>query len=157
MFEIAIVALLAGILSLEGYRMYLAIRPTSRKKHMQDRLRGTRNMIWDLQFKVFKTREIREEIRQEYDQMKSRIATLDERIKNWPKDKDEGDRKRLEDDKVRVERDAGRFLKQMQGLDLEVEGSKPTQELPDGHQGITDQIDSLRELEGMLKDYIRGL
>lgn len=155
--EYAIVGLLALIAGCEVYRTYLGKKSPTRKDHFKQRLQGTRNTIWDLQFKVFKTREIREEIRNEYDMMKSRLATLEQQIANFPTDKDQGDKARLEDDVVRAKRDADRFLAQMKELDLEVEGSKKTNEHPDGVTGITQNIDSLRELEAMLKDYIKSL
>lgn len=113
--------------------------------------------IEDMLFKRFKTLEIREEVRQEYDAMKSRIFTFEEQIKNWPADKDVGDRKRIEDQKVLAERDRDRFLAQIKQLDIEVHGSKRTNELPDGATGIDQQIDSLRELVLMIKDYSKTL
>lgn len=153
-----IIAVLLGIIAIaETHRTYLSMRPQTRKRHFEDRLRGTRATIWDLQFKVFKTREIREGIRRDYDQMKSRISTMEQQIKDWPADKDVGDRKRIEDDKVRAERDAERYVKQMQMLDVEVEGAKPTAENPQGHTGLTQQIDSLREVEKMVQDYLKDL
>ena len=158
MITIIAVSLLAVIAIVEVHRSYTGLnRTTSRKSHFKRKLEGTKAMIWDLQFKVFKTREIREDIRQEYDQMKSRIDALDTQIKNWPSDQPEAERKAKEDQKVLAERDAERFLLQMKMLDEEVEGAKPTAENPDGKVGIVNQIDSLRELEGMLKDYIKEL
>lgn len=155
MTTIIAVGLLAVIAVAEVHRTWLSMRPRTKRIHFEERLRGTRATIWDLQFKVFKTREIREDVRKEYDQMKARIEAYDTQLKNWPADKTEGDKKNMEDDKARAERDAERFLKQMQMLDLEVEGSKPTAELPDGYAGITQQIDSLREVEKMLQDYLK--
>ena len=155
--EILIVGLVAVIAGCEVYRTYLGKHKPSIKDHFKRRLQGTRETIYDLQFKVFKTREIREEIRQEYDMMKSRVESLTKQIAEWPKDAPEGDRKRLEDDKVRAEQSVNRFLAQMKELDLEVEGSKKTNEYPDGVTGVTQNIDSLRELETMIVDYIKTL
>ena len=112
-------------------------------------------MIEDLSFKRFKTREIREEIRVEYDNLKSKLSILETQIKAQ-KDSptmEKGEIARLDDQKVLLDRDIERYLKQMKGLDLEVEGSRPTAEYPDGVQGINQQLDSLRELIGMLEDY----
>ena len=63
----------------------------------------------------------------------------------------------MEDTKVILERDIGRYEGQMKQLDLEVAGSNPTAEYPDGVQGINQQIDNLRELSEMLKDWIRKI
>ena len=116
-------------------------------------------MIWDLEFKRAKTRMIREEIRQTYDNLKSRLHILEEDIKKQKETPtmEKGDIARLDDQKVLLERDITRYEAQMKGLDLEVNGSKQTAEYPDGVQGINDQLDALRELMGMLKEYMRGL
>lgn len=151
------IILLAIIALAEILRLILTHKKTTKNQHFQQKLDGVEKMIWDLEFKLNKTGMIREDIREEYDNMKSRIATLDEQIKNWPKDKGEGDRKRIEDQKVLAERDANRFEAQMKGLDEEMYGAKPTKENPEGVQGITTQIESLRELISMLKSHITSL
>lgn len=130
-----------------------------KKDYFKQKLVGVQKMIWDLEFKRFKTREIREEIRIEYDNLKTKLEMVTTQLKNeqdkptMPKE----ELARLDDQKVIIERDIDRYLKQMQGLDLEVEGSKQTAEYPDGMQGINHQLDSLRELDGMLKDYVKNL
>lgn len=152
-----ITALLSIIALSEVTRLVLTHKTTSKKAHFKQKLDGTQKMIWDLEFKAHKTREIREDIRKEYDFMLSRIATLETTIATWPKDKDEGERKRLEDQKVLAERDAERFKAQLKNLDVEIEGSKKCNEYPDGATGIVQQVDSLVELQGMLKNYIKSL
>lgn len=114
-------------------------------------------MILDLEFKRFKTREIREEVRQDYDNLRSRLHVLNEQIKsqteNPPIKKEETTK--LNDEKALLERDIERRKKQVESLDLEVEGSKPTSDYPDGVQGIDNQLDALHELLGMIRAYIR--
>lgn len=116
-------------------------------------------MIEDLLFKRFKTREIREDIRQEYDNQKSKLSLLESQIKaeEAKPTMEKGDFARLGDEKVLLERDIERYLQQMKALDLEIQGSKPTAEFHDGVQGINDQLDALRELAEMLKEYIKNL
>lgn len=155
--NIAIIALLAALVSLDLFRWFQGKRLDSKKAHFKNKLLGTYRLIWDLEFKVFKTKEIREGIRQEYDNMSSRIASLEDQIKNWPSDKDQGEKARLEDQKVIAARDRDRFQHQMASLDAEVHGLKPSNENPNGMVGILEQIDSLRELAGMLKDHIKTL
>lgn len=152
-----VIALLAVIAGAEVYLSYLIIRKPSKKRYFNGKLQGTRNMIWDFEFKVFKTREIREDIRQQYDQMLSRIEGYKTQLENWPAEQPEEDKKRVEDLRTLAERDAERFLKQMQMLDAEIEGVKPTVENQGGQVGVSEQIDSLREVEGMLKDYVKTL
>lgn len=152
-----IITLLAVIALSEITRLLLTHIPTTRKGHFKQKLEGTSKMIWDLEFKVFKTREIREDIRQEYDFMVSRVDNFDKTIKTWPKDGDISERKRVEDQKVLAERDRDRLLNQVKDLDSEISGAKPTNENPEGHIGITEQIDSVRELQGMLRDFIKSI
>ena len=129
------------------------------KKYFQKKLKGVQYMIWDLQFKRAKTKMIREEIRMEYDNCNSRLSVLQDEIKKQAEkpSMEKGEIARLDDKKVLLDRDIERFLGQMKGLDLEINGSKPTQEYQDGVQGINHQLDALRELQGMLKDYIKSL
>ena len=149
---------LLGIIALaEVLRLVVTYRPVSKKQHFKQKFEGVTKMIWDLEFKAFKTREIREDVRREYDQSKARLSAIEEQIIIWPKDKDEGDRKRLEDKVVLQKRDVERFEAQMKQLDLEVNGAKPTVDYPDGVQGINHQVDSLQELKGMLEEWIQQM
>ena len=159
------------------------------KKYFQSKLDGVQKMVWDIEFKRFKTREIREEIRQEYDNLKSKLSVIQTKIASQKKDptkiceihnpgegkekvhKDKGkceceyidnhiEIAEIEgqyDQEILLSRDIERFIGQMKGLDLEIEGCKPNAEYHDGVQGINDQLAALRELQGMLKDYINGL
>lgn len=149
--------LLAIIALSELTRLVLTHRNPSKKAHFKGKLAGVEKQIYDFEFKLAKTQMIREEIREQYDQMKSRIMTLEDQIKNWPKDKDEGDRKRLEDDKIRAEVEVKRYEGQMKNLDEQMYGAKPTNENPEGVQGITYDIDSMRELSEMLREHIRSI
>lgn len=154
--EYIVIALLAIIATTEVTRLILTHKKPSRKEHFKQKLDGTTKMMWDLEFKIYKTREIREDVRKEYDNCKQRISVLDGRIYLLPKDKEKwsDEDKRIEDQKTLLERDAQRYEQQMKNLDIEVEGSKPTNDYPDGVTGIQQQIDSLRELTEMLRDWI---
>ena len=149
-----IMALLLVIAVVEIIRLRLTTRNISKKAHYKQKLRGTERMRWDLEFKVEKTNQIREDVRKKYDYMKSRVATVEESLKT---EKDKAEKANLEDKKVIATKDAERLLNQIKALDLEVNGCKPCQQYPDGHTGIVDQIASMRELEGMLSNYIRTL
>lgn len=129
------------------------------KAYFKKKLDGVQCMIWDLEFKRAKTQMIREEIRMEYDNLKSKLSVLEGEIKTEKENPkmEKGEAARLDDRKVLIDRDIERFIGQMKGLDLEVNGSKPTEEYRDGVQGINQQLDSLRELQGMLKSYIDAL
>lgn len=150
--------ILLGIIAIsEITRLILTHKKTSKKEHFKSKLEGTQKMVWDLEFKKFKTAEIREDVRKEYDYMQSRIDTINKSIQDFPKNKDKAERARLEDDKVRAERDLGRLKGQIEHLDLDIKGSKPTNQYPDGVSGIEDQINSISELTKMLKNWIKKL
>lgn len=121
-------------------------------------------MIWDLEFKRFKTREIREEVRQTYDQQKAKLLSIETTITNERAKPDsyankmaEGDIARLDDEVVRLKNDIERYAAQIKQIDVDVDGSRETNEYPNGVAGISQQLDSLRELEGMIREYIKEL
>lgn len=152
--EYLIVSLLAIVALVEAYRFYQTVRPYSKKGHFRGKLQGTRTLIYDLEFKRFKTREIREDVRKEYDMDCSRIHALEKQLEALSSD---DEKKTIEDKKVLAERDRDRHLAQMRRLDAEVNGQKPTNDDPDGVIGITEQISSYKELAKMLEDYIKTL
>jgi len=149
--------LLAVIAIAEVVRLVLTHKKQTKKRHFKQKLDGVLKMIWDLEFKRFKTKEIREDIRKEYDTARATIETLSQQIAAWPSDGNIDEKKRQEDKKVLRERDATRYEAQMKALDEEVSGARPSAENPEGTRGIEDEIDSLRELCEMLRDHIRSL
>lgn len=153
--ELYIVILLAGILTMDGIRFWRTHRHANKRDYFKGRLRATQQLVWDLEFKLFKSREVREEVRRDYDSMVQRVLSFEKTIAEW--EGDEAERKRVEDQKVLAERERDRFLAQLKMLDREMEGAKPSAEDPEGATGIIQQIDSLREVQGMLRDWIRTL
>ena len=129
------------------------------KQHLRNKLDGVQRMIWDLEFKRFKTLEIREDIRKEYDTLRSKLEIVQTQIKREKETPvmPEGDRKRLEDAEVRLQRDIDRTKAQVDGLDVEANGANKSAEYPDGVQGISQQIDALHELDQMLREYIKNI
>ncbi len=118
-------------------------------RHFKQKYNAIERTIWDLQFKRFKTREIREEIRQTYDMAKSRLSITETNLKTETPNKAQ-----LEDEKVILERDIARYEQQLQALDNEINGAPPSSENPDGINGITAQIESFEELKLMVRDYM---
>lgn len=129
------------------------------KKYFKDKYDSIQKMIWDFEFKREKSKMIREEIRVEYDNNKSRLELLEAQIKSQAEKPtmSKDDIARLDDDKVKIEKDIERYKNQMKDIDLEIDGSQPTEELPNGQIGINHQLDSLRELLIMVKEYIKKL
>ena len=136
----------------------------SDKRYFKKKLQAIHYSILDLEFKRFKTLELREGVRKEYDHLRSRLEVLGNEIQKeslLQKTKDEqivrmsvDEFKRLEDQKVLIERDIERMITQMKQLDMEVNGSKATENMPEGYTGISNQLDGLRELSAMVKEYI---
>ena len=130
-----------------------------KKRYFKKKLQAVQNAIFDLEFKRFKTLEIREGIRKEYDNLRSRLEVLNTQIEkeSAPKGLREtaiDEFKRLEDQKVILEKDIETKKNQMEGLDAEVNGlaaSAENQATP----GINHQLDAYRELAGMIKEYVK--
>lgn len=130
-----------------------------KKKYFRDKMRSVEKMILDLEFSKFKKAELREEVRQMYDNKKAQLMALEQLIaseKTVPTmSKDEA--ARLDDDKVLIEKDINTHKDQMVVLDVEIRGQAPTNDNPEGIQGINSQIEAFRELVIMIRDYIRIL
>ena len=128
-------------------------------RYFVKKLAGIDKMIEDLLFKRYKTLYVREQIRQEYDGLRSRLEILKTQIAS-EKDKptlSPDEFKRLEDDEVRLTQETERKVSQMKGLDIEINGAKPSAENPEGHQGLNETMEALRELTQVTKNYIREL
>lgn len=129
------------------------------KDYFKKKLKGVQAMIWDLEFKRFKTLYVREQIREEYDGVRSKLEIIKTRIAS-EKDKPTisvDEFKRLEDDVVRLNQEVERKVAQMKGLDIEITGAKPSAENPEGHQGLNETMEALRELMNVTKAYIKEL
>lgn len=129
-------------------------------RYFSKKIRGVMCMIADLEFKRFKTKEIREEVRQTYDQQKAKLHSIETTIAHEEAKTEnkmpEGDIARLKDEVVRLKQDIDRYAMQLKGIDIDLEGSVPTNEFPQGHEGIAQQMDAFRELLAMLRDYRKG-
>ena len=157
MIEYITIALLALIAFAELYRLYLTQVEQTKKQHFKQKVTGVNKMIWDLEFKRFKTAEIREGVRKEYDNLKSRLFSTEEQVKNFPKDGDKAVLAGMEDQVVILKRDVTRKEDTLKALDAEIDGIKVSKENPDGQIGITENIDSLHELMSMVKDWLKRI
>jgi len=112
-------------------------------------------MLWDLEFKRFETQQIREGVRQEYDEAMSKSSALKEGIK---KEKDKEKRTKMEEQlEVLEKRDIRKLKETMQGLDLQIQGSPKCSDWPDGLQGTNQHIETLHTLIARLKKYTKNL
>lgn len=140
-------------------RLYLTHHKLSKHRHFQQKRDAVQRTIWDLEFKRFKTEEIREDIRREYDSRKAVLFETEKATELLPKDRQHwtDEQKHLDDNVVRLKQDLERFERQMKALDEEVGGTRPTNENPQGVVGVTQQIDSYQELLGMLRDWMKRI
>jgi hypothetical protein len=148
-----------------------------KKKYFEQKLEAVQKMIWDLEFKRFKSLEIREEVRMQYDSLKAKVQMVKDRIKTFPeldpelvkleysdiklidekKKKWSDEENKLDDEKILMERDIQRYEGQMKQIDMDVHGANASVDRPDGVQGLDHQLESLQELKGMLKIYNKTL
>lgn len=113
--------------------------------------------IWDKEFERFKTKEAREELRVEYDRQKAQLATLETQIKLVDEGKqkmEEGERKRLDDKKVLLERDIKRMEQGREEGDPNDDGFN-LKNFDRNIMILNSQIDQLHSLQGMAKDYLK--
>jgi chromosome segregation ATPase len=125
-----------------------------RREHFKNKLKAVEKSIWDLEFKRFKVREIREEVRAEYDNKKSKLAALEREMveqKEGVISKEE--REEMEKNKAILTEDINRHMQQMADLDTDIVGAPATEQSP-GKPGINLELDSYRELAEMLRIYI---
>lgn len=136
----------------------------SQKRYFKKKLKAIQCQIWDYEFKRFKTAELREDVRKEYDAAKSRLEVLKTQINAELQDGRAFDsktheltdeHKRLNDQRDLLEKDIKKMEGQIDSLDEEINGAKPSESNPQGVNGITQIIDSLRELREMVKDYLK--
>lgn len=131
-----------------------------RYRYWYKKIKGMKKMIEDEKFTAYKTSELREEVRGEYDQEQARLDNLDRRIKN-KKDTiaeiGEGEFKRLEDEKIITEAKSKGLQEEMDTLTMKVKGGKPTQEHPAGVIGSEQTIEKLHDLIDFVKHYIKDI
>jgi predicted nucleic acid-binding Zn-ribbon protein len=123
-----------------------------RKKHFKNKLEGIDQMIWDWEFKKFKLEIQREEKRQEYDGLKSRLEVVTTQLKAVDLKSDES--KALVDQQVLLESELKEVLESIQGIDAEIGGLPPSAENPEGVTGINQQLDAIFELKEIYKAYV---
>lgn len=122
-------------------------------QYFKDKLKSVQKMTWDLEFKLFKTKELREEVRKQYDRVKETVDALNIEIQKRVDQKDKQETLlALEEKKKPAVNDLKNLTEQLGAFDQEIEG---TQLNPDGTPSIQSQLDGLYELKLMLNDYIK--
>ena len=120
------------------------------KKKAQD----VQYTIWDLDFKIAKSREVREGVRQDRDRAIEGINQIDNVLPSItikPEEKES-----LEKDKATLQENVTRYEAQMKMIDDQINGGVPSEDNPAGI-GIMERIKSLTELREMIKQYMRRI
>lgn len=143
--------------------VYKELLPVGKNRHSREKAQQIKRMLFDLDFKRFKSLIIKEEFRKQYDESMNRLTTLQTTLKFRAEEKDSKDQKvvdeykRLEDEETLLKRDIDRLKAQMDFIDAEIKGSNGTPENPEGVQGINQQLSALRELAEINQKYIKTL
>ena len=129
------------------------------KSYFKRKQEAVQKMIWDMEFKRFIVLRDREQIRQEYDGLKSKLHILDSQITSQKENPtmEKGDIARLDDQKVLLERDIQRTEESLAGKDAEVNGLPKSADYPDGVTGINDQLEALHVLYATIPQYLKIL
>lgn len=122
------------------------------KKHFKEKIKYMDVQIWNLEFTRFQISQIRESIRQEYDQLRSRKEAINSTLKT---EKDEVKITEMKDQLEKVENGEKVMLQQMQDKDIQVNGCKECEQFPDGVQGLNEQIEVARMTQQLYKDYLK--
>lgn len=124
-----------------------ALLPETKKSFFKRELNRVNRQIWDAEFKVEKTLQIKEGIRQDRDKLNDAKFQIEAKLKDTPDDKEL--LKQFGDlvDTIK------RYELQMNMLDKQISGVRAEGDNP-GEEGINDTISSLAELRAMYKDYL---
>lgn len=123
---------------------------TSRKYRLFTRkLRDVQTALWDLEFKVAKSRQVREGVRQDRDRAVSHAKQLEPQVENL-KDKDA--KEKASKELAATQDTIKRYEAQMQMIDRQVEGFQGS-ETEQPVVGVNEQMASLAELREMYKEY----
>lgn len=127
-----------------------ALKPDSKKSFFKREMTRVKKQIWDTEFKIEKTLQIREGIRRDRDGLVDQRHKLEAAFKATPNDK------QIEADLKEVNDTISRYERQMKMLDNQIQGVPAEGEDP-GENGLNDTIASLSELKMMYEQYIAKL
>lgn len=113
------------------------------------KIRDVRTAIEEQKFKIAKSRQIREGVRQDRERVAQAVFNLDEALKN---EKDKDRIAKMTEERAANAEAVTRYEKQMQMIDNQINGVPASGDQP-GEQGILDTIASLTELLSMYKEY----
>lgn len=124
----------------------------NKKQFFKDKITNVTYNIWDLEFKVAKSRQVREGVRQDRDRAIETVASLEARLKTEKKEEAEKTKAEI----AATQDNVKRYEAQMLMIDKQINGFSGT-ENEEPVIGILEQLKSLAELREMYKSHIASL
>ncbi len=121
-----------------------------KKSFFKQKIEEVNKVVWDLEFKIHKAHQMREQSRQQRDQNINALMRVDESLKADPTNEN------LLKEKANFEVIVGKLEGQMKMIDDQINGVPATEE-DSGAQGIMEMIGGYAELREMYKTYISEL
>lgn len=119
-------------------------------KFFKDKVTAVTKTIWDAEFKIEKSRQVREGVRQDRDRALEAVGRIDAQIAT---EKDKANLETLEGNKKQMQEEVARYEAQMKMIDDQVNGAEATKD-SDMVIGLMEQVKSLVELREMYKSYL---
>lgn len=137
----------------------------SKKRFFRKKIDQVEKMVWDLEFKLFKLREMREERRMARDRAVETVQALDNEL---PKDLKQETKDALLKERAEHQKHKDKIEKDLVVLDVRINGiglleGKPDDYVneiaaklePGEYNGVLNQIEAGKELVKMYREYIR--
>ncbi len=128
-----------------------ALTPVTKKSYFKAKLKTLTRQMWELEFKIDKTLQVREGIRQDRDKILDAQHKIEAALKANPTDE------ALLKEKAMIDDNILRYERQMKMLDDEIHGVQATSVEEPGKEGINDTLATLAELKKMTEQYINYL
>lgn len=124
----------------------------AKKKYFNAMVADAEKVIWDLEFKKFTALQEREVTRRQYDQGQDALARINAQLQNPSLDKDT--KEHLEGQKAGVEKTLGDLMTHMKNIDGVISGAAPSEQLPEGAEGIDNKLSSWVQRREYIKSFI---
>lgn len=127
---------------------------TNRKyRFFLNKIKAVEKSIWEQQFKISKSRQVREGIRQDRDRAVENRGQMENRLK---KEEDVKEKENLEEQIKKVSENISNLEHQMKMIDDQISGVVGN-ETTEGIVGILPTIESLSELKKMYKEHLKSI
>ena len=127
---------------------------TNRKyRFFYKKIKDVTAAIWEMEFKINKSRQVREGVREDRDRAVENVKSLEAQIPNV-EDKDM--KKKMEADMATHADNVKRYEAQMKMIDDQIAGVPAKGEDP-GQQGLMETVASYAELKQMYKSYLKTI